>query len=109
MRQRQSSFFDPARSNFVCVRDCGQVGLQRQIFLLYQYLTMDSQSSLIRGAVSLALQDARGEAVSMADMMVLLRQRAAAARSRPPSFARLAFFERCRPWWYFLFCFGILL
>jgi hypothetical protein len=29
----------------------------------------DSQSSLIRGAVSLALQDARGEAVSMADMM----------------------------------------
>jgi hypothetical protein len=29
----------------------------------------DSQSSLIRGAVSLALQDdARGEAVSMADM-----------------------------------------
>ena len=53
--------------------------------LLYQYLAMDSQSSLIRGAVSLALQDARGEAVSMADMMVLLRQRAAAARSRPPS------------------------
>src|SRR5262249_36591241 len=45
----------------------------------------DSQSSLIRGAVSLALQDARGEAVSMGDMMVLLRQRATAARSRPPS------------------------
>jgi hypothetical protein len=32
-------------------------------------LWSDSQSSLIRGAVSLALQDARGEAVSMADMM----------------------------------------
>ena len=30
---------------------------------------LDSQSSLIRGAVSLALQDARAEAVSMADMM----------------------------------------
>jgi len=29
----------------------------------------DSQSSLIRGPVSLALQDARGEAVSIADIM----------------------------------------
>jgi hypothetical protein len=42
--------------------------------LQYQYVDEDSRSSLIRGVVSLALQDARGqedvrgEAVSMADM-----------------------------------------
>jgi hypothetical protein len=35
----------------------------------YQWCKTDSQSSLIRGGVSVALQDARGEAVSMTDMM----------------------------------------
>jgi len=44
----------------------------------------DSQSSLIRGAVSLALQDAR-ESRFDGRHDVLLRQRATAVRPRPPS------------------------
>ena len=69
---------------------------------------MDSQSSLIRGAVSLALQDvrgeedARGEAVSMADMTfscVSVQRHEVWACVAP----RLAFPQRARPWWYFLF------
>jgi hypothetical protein len=63
----------------------------------------DSQSSLIRGAVSLALQDdARGEAVSMADMTFscVSAQRHEVGLAVAP---RLAFPQRARPWWYFLF------
>jgi len=63
----------------------------------------DSQSSLIRGAASLALQDdARGEAVSMADMTFscVSVQRHEVGPAVAP---RLAFPQRARRWWYFLF------
>jgi len=51
----------------------------------YQWCKTDSQSSLIRGGVSVALQDARGEAVSMTDMMFSSVSMGAAVRLRLPS------------------------
>lgn len=74
----------------------------------YQYVDEDSQSSLIRGAVSLALQDARGEAVSMADMTFacVSVQRHEVGLAVAP---RLAFPQRARAWWYFLFSYYGLL